>query len=109
MKNWNEFLASFGLWSLVEDISDDGDGEGDDLQLTEDGEIFVSEITQELERAREEEKKKVLKDITLQLWARLKTESFRIANGRDSNLGQDIMELVVRYDKELSNLEDKKQ
>ena len=60
MKNWNEFLASFGLWSLVEDISDDGDGEGDDLQLTEDGEIFVSEITQELEKAREEVLREVM-------------------------------------------------
>lgn len=54
MENWKELLASFGLWLLVEDISDDGDGEGDNLQLTKDGELFVSEIQQELDRAREE-------------------------------------------------------
>lgn len=57
MENWKEIFASFGLWSLVEDISDDGDGEGDNLQLTKDGELFVSEIQQELDRAREEGKK----------------------------------------------------
>jgi hypothetical protein len=52
MENWKEIFASFGLWSLVEDISDDGDGEGDSLQLTKDGELFVSEITQELSKAK---------------------------------------------------------
>ena len=30
-------FAEWGLWSLVEDISDDGDGEGDNLQLTKEG------------------------------------------------------------------------
>ena len=54
MENWKEIFASFGLWSLVEDISDDGDGKGDNLQLTKDGELFVSEIQQELDKAREE-------------------------------------------------------
>lgn len=54
MENWKEIFASFGLWSLVEDISDDGDGEGDNLQLTKDGELFVSEIQQELDKVREE-------------------------------------------------------
>lgn len=32
-----ELFAEWGLWSLVEDISDDGDGEGDALQLTKEG------------------------------------------------------------------------
>lgn len=54
MENWKEIFASFGLWSLVDDISDDGDGQGDNLQLTKDGELFVSKIQQELDRAREE-------------------------------------------------------
>ncbi|HOF79176.1 MAG TPA: hypothetical protein PLA45_02385 [Candidatus Dojkabacteria bacterium] len=57
MENWKEIFASFGLWSLVDDISDDGDGQGDNLQLTKDGELFVSEIQQELDKAREEWKR----------------------------------------------------
>lgn len=32
-----ELFAEWGLWSLVEDISDDGDGTGDALQLTKEG------------------------------------------------------------------------
>ena len=53
-KDWREILAGFGLWNLVEDISDDGDGKGDELQLTKDGKLLVSEIEQEIEKAREE-------------------------------------------------------
>ena len=34
-KDLCEQLSAYGLWDLVEDISDDGDGE---MQLTEDGE-----------------------------------------------------------------------
>lgn len=30
-------FAEWGLWSLVKDISDDGDGQGDNLQLTREG------------------------------------------------------------------------
>jgi len=63
MENWKELLASFGLWLLVEDISDDGDGKGDNLQLTKDGELFVSEIQQELDKAREEGRKYALKEV----------------------------------------------
>ena len=44
-KKYAEMFASFGLWTLVEDISDDGDGE---LQLTIDGELFVSELEKRL-------------------------------------------------------------
>lgn len=53
-KDWREILAGFGLWNLVEDISDDGDGKGGELQLTKDGKLLVSEIEQEIEKAREE-------------------------------------------------------
>ena len=53
-KDWREIFASFGLWSLVEDISDDGGGNGDELQLTKDGELLLSDIEQEIEKAREE-------------------------------------------------------
>lgn len=53
-KDWGEILAGFGLWNLVEDISDDGDGKGGELQLTKDGKLLVSEIEQEIEKAREE-------------------------------------------------------
>ena len=54
MENIKEIFASFGLWSLVEDISDDGDGIGDDLQLTKEGEEARRMIDQEIEKAREE-------------------------------------------------------
>lgn len=53
-KDWREVFAGFGLWSLVEDISDDGDGKGDNLQLTKDGELLLSDIEQEIGKAREE-------------------------------------------------------
>ena len=56
MENIKEIFASFGLWSLVEDISDDGDGIGDDLQLTKEGEEARRMIEQELDKAREEGK-----------------------------------------------------
>lgn len=36
-EEWKELFAEWGLWSLVEDISDDGDGHGDNLQLTKEG------------------------------------------------------------------------
>ena len=36
-ENIKELFAGWGLWSLVEDISDDGDGTGDNLQLTKEG------------------------------------------------------------------------
>ena len=32
-----ELFAEWGLWSLIDDISDDGDGHGDNLQLTKEG------------------------------------------------------------------------
>ena len=32
-----ELFAEWGLWSLVDDISPDGDGHGDNLQLTKEG------------------------------------------------------------------------
>jgi len=50
-KEYAEKFASFGLWALVKDISDDGDGQ---LQLTADGELLSSELEQELDKAREE-------------------------------------------------------
>ena len=63
MENWKELLASFGLWSLVEDISDDGDGKGDNLQLTKDGELFASEIEKELSKAREEGRREYAREL----------------------------------------------
>ena len=48
------------LWSLVEDISDDGDGEGDNLQLTKEGLEAHRMIEQLLE-----EKYKILKEARL--------------------------------------------
>lgn len=39
--NYEELFASYELWSLVEDVSDDGDGV---FELTKEGELFVAEI-----------------------------------------------------------------
>lgn len=85
MKNWKELLASFGLWLLVEDISDDGDGKGDNLQLTKDGELFVSEIQQELSKAREEGYEKG-KDYQARLDRELYGMSFEQIKSGDFNL-----------------------
>ncbi|NLB11806.1 hypothetical protein GX830_00295 [Candidatus Dojkabacteria bacterium] len=54
MENIKELFAEWGLWSLVEDISDDGDGEGDNLQLTPEGKEASRMVEQELDKAREE-------------------------------------------------------
>lgn len=54
MENIKEIFASFGLWSLVKDFSDDGTGIGDDLQLTKEGSEVQRMIEQELDKAREE-------------------------------------------------------
>lgn len=40
-ENIKELFAEWGLWSLVEDVSDDGDG---NLQLTHRGRMFVEEL-----------------------------------------------------------------
>ena len=85
MENWKEIFASFGLWSLVEDISDDGDGEGDNLQLTKDGELFVSEIQQELDKVREEGYEKG-KDYQARLDRELYGMSFEQIKSGDFNL-----------------------
>ena len=55
MENIKELFAEWGLWSLVEDISDDGDGTGDNLQLTKEGSEAQRMIEQELDKAREEQ------------------------------------------------------
>ena len=54
MENIKELFAEWGLWSLVEDISDDGDGTGDNLQLTKEGSEAQRMIEQELDKARGE-------------------------------------------------------
>ena len=61
MENIKEIFASFGLWSLVEDISDDGDGIGDDLQLTKEGEEARRMIERELDKARKEGREEGIK------------------------------------------------
>ena len=62
-EEYKEKFVEWGLWSLVEDISDDGDGEGDNLQLTKEGKEASRMIKQLLdERKREvlEEAKKII-------------------------------------------------
>jgi hypothetical protein len=44
LQEFKDKFAEWGLWSLVEDISDDGDGTGDNLQLTKQGEEAVKMI-----------------------------------------------------------------
>ena len=63
MENIKELFAEWGLWSLVEDISDDGDGTGDNLQLTKEGSEAQRMIDQELDKAREEVRREVLKEV----------------------------------------------
>ena len=60
MENIKELFAEWGLWSLVEDISDDGDGTGDNLQLTKEGSEAQRMIDQELDKAREEGYEKLI-------------------------------------------------
>lgn len=63
-EEWRELFAEWGLWSLVEDISDDGDGQGDNLQLTKEGREayrMIKGLLDEREyRAREEGRREVL-------------------------------------------------
>lgn len=56
---WREKFAEWGLWSLVEDISDDGDGEGDNLQLTKEG----KEASRMIEQLLDERERELLEDI----------------------------------------------
>ena len=74
MENIKELFAEWGLCSLVEDISDDGDGIGDDLQLTKEGEEARRMIDQELDKAREEGRKEVLKEVEYALAKDLRYE-----------------------------------
>jgi len=52
-----ELFAEWGLWSLVDDISDDGDGHGDNLQLTKEGLEAERMINQLLEEKTEQSNK----------------------------------------------------
>jgi hypothetical protein len=49
-----ERFMEYGLWSLVEDTSDDGDGKGDDLQLTKEGAEAVKMIIELVEEQLED-------------------------------------------------------
>lgn len=50
-ENIKELFAEWGLWSLVEDASDDGDG---NLQLTHRGRMFVEELSKLLKNDNED-------------------------------------------------------
>jgi hypothetical protein len=58
-----ELFAEWGLWSLVDDISDDGDGHGDNLQLTKEG----LEAERMIDRLLEEKIVEVLHGLKLKL------------------------------------------
>ncbi len=50
-KDWKEVFASYGLWTLVEDVSDDGDGV---FELTKDGKMLEEEIEEAIRMMKEE-------------------------------------------------------
>ena len=58
-----ELFAEWGLWSLIDDISDDGDGHGDNLQLTQEG----LEAERMIDRLLEEKIVEVLHGLKLKL------------------------------------------
>ena len=58
-----ELFAEWGLWSLIDDISDDGDGHGDNLQLTKEG----LEAERMIDRLLEEKIVEVLHGLKLKL------------------------------------------
>jgi hypothetical protein len=47
-EEYAKIFASYGLWDLVEDISDDGGGV---LELTKSGEQMVEEIEEKIQKA----------------------------------------------------------
>ena len=58
-----ELFAEWGLWSLIDDISDDGDGHGDNLQLTKEG----LEAGRMMDRLLEDKIEEVLQRLKLRL------------------------------------------
>jgi len=58
-----ELFAEWGLWSLIDDISDDGDGHGDNLQLTKEG----LEAERMIDRLLEDKIEEVLQRLKLKL------------------------------------------
>ena len=113
MENIKELFAEWGLWSLVEDISDDGDGTGDNLQLTKEGSEAQRMIDQELDKAREEGKRDATEKLRLafhevffksgELWF-----DYLFEDG-DIEAEQDAREVVEEYWEEVvSKLKDNK-
>jgi len=91
MENIKELFAEWGLWSLVEDISDDGDGTGDNLQLTKEGSEAQRMIDQELDKAREEGRKSAIHEIS-------KTLDTEITRWRSAEDGEfDVLRIGFRY------------
>jgi len=58
-----ELFAEWGLWSLVDDISPDGDGHGDNLELTREG----LEAKRMIDRLLEDKMAEVLQRLKLRL------------------------------------------
>jgi len=58
-----ELFAAWGLWSLIDDISDDGDGHGDNLELTREGLEAKRMIDQLLSERIKEAKIEVLEKV----------------------------------------------
>ena len=100
MENIEELFAEWGLWGLVEDISDDGDGEGDDLQLTKEGLEAERMIDQLLSERRKETLQEIFEWNELQI-KRWEKEGFNkdFRNGVQSGYGwsnQHIEHLITR-------------
>ena len=58
-----ELFAEWGLWSLIDDVSPDGDGHGDNLQLTKEG----LEAERMIDRLLEDKIEEVLQRLKLRL------------------------------------------
>jgi len=73
-----ELFAEWGLWSLIDDVSPDGDGHGDNLQLTKEGLEAERMINQLLEEKEIEQSNKI--SIKKEEWKERKKEIIRNYN-----------------------------
>lgn len=97
MENIKEIFASFGLWSLVEDVSDDGDGIGDDLQLTKEG-LEAHRMIEELLEEREIENRMKIKGWKTR-WEEFKDKTiFDTRVDTDENYPEEYNVYLSEYD-----------
>ena len=97
MENIKELFAEWGLWSLVEDISDDGDGTGDNLQLTKEG-LEAHRMIEELLEERETENRMKIKGWKTR-WEEFKDKTiFDTRVDTDENYPEEYNVYLSEYD-----------